>query len=573
MNPDSASSNASALSPTLLYVERKSQPSPETVLHKLSAVPMIRGLPPEEVHVLIPHVRAIEARAGTTVVEAGSSDRSLYLVLEGELDVLPADGSSEPLRTMGPGDPFGDVALVTGSPRDTAVRARTNVQLLKLKKEDFDELVAFSPALTQAVKELAETHSRWGSDASTAAPARHAPSERAWKSVALRSVRARRRGLHPWHYINIIGGLFWLALWANEQVGWFPEDENQLLVLALQLVTGLLLIDGASEALIMATDRTGARFNWDGFTSGTIGSLVETAPEFFVIAFLVLVDPFAAWLTSAITLFNNGIFFSLYSFFLPKDQKGGYVMPLSLAKAGSEVLIAGSGIALIVGLVMMGSRIEGTKSALVALDLIVLSLVFIGIYCYYQYVAIKYYSEGYDGKEGAGHAPAPGTLGHETSWGAIIFPAVIGLVASYFGGEAIGAFADTAINKLHLPTVPTAAAIAFFAGLSELFVVGQAHRRGEIGIALSNVFGGLTQVQTLLLPFCMGIIGVYGIATGQFGTYNVPINIQTMMLMILQFPLLYVLLAYIQEDHTMNNLDAAAMTGIYLLLLYFLFSF
>src|SRR5205823_7746134 len=112
---------------------------------------------------------------------------------------------------------------------------------------------------------------------------------------------------------------------------------------------------------------------WDGFTSGTIGSLVGTLPEFVLIAFLVFVQPLAAFVTSAMNLFNNGLAFSLYSFFLPKDQKGRFVMPESLSMAGNEVLIAGSGLSLLVGLVMLGARVDGVKTSLTGVDLIVLA--------------------------------------------------------------------------------------------------------------------------------------------------------------------------------------------------------
>src|SRR5207245_11284103 len=99
-------------------------------------------------------------------------------------------------------------------------------------------------------------------------------------------------------------------------------------------------------------------------------------------------------------------------------------------------------------------------------DLIVLAIVVIGIYGYYQYASIKYYAEGY-GADDPSHPPEPNRLGHDTSWGAIGLAALIGLVVSYFGGDAIGGFADIALNQLHWPTVPTAAGLAFFAGFSE----------------------------------------------------------------------------------------------------------
>jgi Ca2+/Na+ antiporter len=127
------------------------------------------------------------------------------------------------------------------------------------------------------------------------------------------------------------------------------------------------------------------------------------------------------------------------------------------------------------------------------------------------------------------------------------------------------------LGSLGLPTIPTAAALAFFAGMSEYIIVYKSHRRGELGIALSNVFGGMTQVMFLLLPFGLLVIGTVGLVTGD-ATYAIRINSVTMMLMLLLFPLFYALHQYISQEKTLSDLDAASMTGIYLLLLYFLFT-
>jgi len=271
-----------------------------------------------------------------------------------------------------------------------------------------------------------------------------------------------------------------------------------------------------------------------------------------------------------VTIFNNALVFSLYSFFLPKDKKGTFVMPPSLHKAGGEVLIAGGAIALIVGVVMLVMSVEAHKTSLAGLDLVVVGLVLMVIYGYYTYALVRYYAEG-DEQDHPAHPPDPHELGHDTSWSPILLMFVLGIAGSYFGGESIGGFADTALNRLGLPTVPTASALAFFAGISEYIIVWKAHQRGELGIALSNVFGGMTQVMFLLVPFSMIVIALYGYITGS-PLYAIPINISTTMLVLLLFPLFYALLEYIEEDHTLSNLDAAAMTGIYILLLYFLFT-
>lgn len=376
--------------------------------------------------------------------------------------------------------------------------------------------------------------------------------------------------LAGWQKVMLLGYLLWLANFLNERAGWLQGPRFEVWIAFVELLAGLTILQGACEAFIQGVERVGARYRWEGFISGTIGSLVATLPEFVVIAFLVGVQPLAAFVTAMVTIFNNALAFSLYSFFLPKDKKGTFIMPPSLHKAGGEVLIAGGGIALIVGAVMLAMSVETRKTALAGLDLIVVGLVLLVIYGYYTYSLLRYYAEG-DEQDHPAHPPDPHELGHDARWSQIILMFVLGIAGSYFGGESIGGFADTALNHLGLPTIPTALALAFFAGISEYIIVWKAHQRGELGIALSNVFGGMTQVMFLLVPFTMIVIAAYGYITGS-PIYAIPINISTTLLVLLLFPLFYVLLEYIEEDHTLSNLDAAAMTGMYVLLLYFLFT-
>ncbi|MBI2885737.1 MAG: hypothetical protein HYY02_00860 [Chloroflexi bacterium] len=339
---------------------------------------------------------------------------------------------------------------------------------------------------------------------------------------------------------------------------------------ATRVVTGLAVLQGACEAFLQGVEQMGARFHWEGFISGTIGSLVATLPEFVVITFLVQVQPLAAFVTAAVTIYNNALAFSIYSFFLPKDTKGQFLMPLSLTKAGGEVLVAGSGIAMILGGIMLALLAAEHKASLIGPDLLVAGAGLFVIYGYYTYALVRYYAEGEERGHPA-HPPDPHLVGYSTSWWGILVMFVLGMAGSYVGGEAIGRFADSALNQLGLPIIPTAAGLAFFAGISEYIIVYKAHRRGELGIALSNVFGGMTQVMFLLLPFTMLTIASLGMLTNS-PIYSIPINTSTTMLVLLLFPLFYVLLQYIEEDHTLSNLDAAAMSVIYTLLLYFLFT-
>jgi Ca2+/Na+ antiporter len=379
------------------------------------------------------------------------------------------------------------------------------------------------------------------------------------------------RGVPGWLILMAVGFALWAGLFVRSTFLTAGAQEEgvsatAVIVAVVELITGLLIIQGACEALIQSVERFGARFHWDGFVAGTAGSLLATLPEFVVIALLVSVDPMVAFVVPLVTIFNNALAFSIYSFFLPKDRARGdcFVMPRAITKAGGELLIAAAGIAAVLGLAMLGLRGESHKTTFSGTDLIVVGAVLLVVFGYYNVSLIRNFAQSPEEEQPAD----PDTQGHPTGWGGIIALFALGIVGAVLGGEAVSGFADTAINAFMLPEIPTAIGLAFFAGISEYVIVFKAHRRGQLGIALSNVFGGITQVMFLLWPFSLIVIGLFGI-TGS-ALHVIPINFSSTMLILLLFPLFYVLLEYIEEDHTLSNLDAAAMTGIYVLLLYVL---
>ena len=228
-------------------------------------------------------------------------------------------------------------------------------------------------------------------------------------------------------------------------------------------------------------------------------------------------------------------------------------------------MIAGAGICLTIGLMMLGLRTEAHKEFLGSSDLLFTAVIMFTIFGFYLYSLIRYYAGS---KEE--HLPAdPHTLGHPTEWKGILGLFLLGIVGSMLGGESVSSFAEDALHAFSLPAVVTGLILAFFAGISEYVIVFKAHRRGDLGIALSNVFGGITQVMFLVVPYTFFMIGFFNLLTGD-PRYVVPIDFTTTSIMVLLFPLFFVLLQYIEEDHTLSNLDAAAMTGIYLLLIYVL---
>ena len=554
-------SPASSLDPRLQghYTPSSSSDDDEgPALQRLSRIDLLRALPAEEVQALVPWVHHETHPTGATIITQGAGGDAMYFIESGVARVT-REGSPQSWD-VGAGSVVGETALLTGEPRSATVVAQTDLSVWRVDKAAFDKVVAESPNLRAALERLVRERKQ-----GVQSPL---PSPNFWAATALRALDARK-SLHGWQIWMGVGLALWvtLAVAGASDAAWLTALGATVAV--VELIAGLLILQGACEAFVTGVERLGARLHWDGFISGTVGSMLSTVPEFVVIAFLVRVDPLAAVVTAIVTIFNNALAFSIYGFFLPKDRRGVFAMPRSLTVAGGEIMIAASAISLSVGIVMIVQRLGEGKRALVGIDLIAIAVVMLAIYGWYVQSLLKYYAEGKDETESL--PPEPSKLGHHTGWGAIASMFALGLIGSYTGGESIGAFADTALTRIGLPTIPTAAALAFFAGISEYIIVWKAHKRGELGIALSNVFGGMSQVMFLLFPFTLLVIGVFGLTTGA-ASFAFPINSATLLLVLLLFPLFYALHQFVEQEGTLSDLDAAAMTGLYLLLLYFLFT-
>ena len=174
----------------------------------------------------------------------------------------------------------------------------------------------------------------------------------------------------PWIIKFCIGTLFFVGLWC---IRFYELPVSQVMYAILSLITGLVILQVACEVLVMATERLAARKNWDHYIAGTLAEILSTIPELVVIAFVVPISPTAAFVIALITIYNNALVFSLYSFFLPKNKKGRFLMPEPITEAGTQILIAGAGVSLIVGLLLLTlNAANHPKTNLESYDLIIL---------------------------------------------------------------------------------------------------------------------------------------------------------------------------------------------------------
>ena len=107
----------------------------------LAALPFFRGLDPTELHRILPRLETVRVSAGQAVFSEGDPGDRYYIVREGQADLTVA---GRPVRTLGPGSGFGEMALLFGRPRSATVAARTDLVLASLGREEFAWLVRTS---------------------------------------------------------------------------------------------------------------------------------------------------------------------------------------------------------------------------------------------------------------------------------------------------------------------------------------------------------------------------------------------------------------------------------------------
>ena len=107
----------------------------------LAALPFFSGLEPQELDRILPHLATVRVPAGATVFREGDPGDRYYVIREGQA-LVSAQG--EPIRRLGPGEGFGELALLFGRPRSATVTAVTDLALAALGRGEFAWLVRAS---------------------------------------------------------------------------------------------------------------------------------------------------------------------------------------------------------------------------------------------------------------------------------------------------------------------------------------------------------------------------------------------------------------------------------------------
>ena len=128
----------------------------------LRQVDWLRGLSDEELRLLVPTVSVRQFGAGEMLVRAGEAGESMFIVRSGRAEVFghTADGQVRHIAEIGRGVVTGEMALMTGEPRNASVRAITDLEVIEMDREGFTRLFKEHPDAAASIGDIIAARNR-----------------------------------------------------------------------------------------------------------------------------------------------------------------------------------------------------------------------------------------------------------------------------------------------------------------------------------------------------------------------------------------------------------------------------
>jgi CRP-like cAMP-binding protein len=118
---------------------------------RLAAIPLFESLEPEHLEALAAVVSEVDAVEGQALATEGDFGHALYAIESGTADV---SRNGDTLRTLGPGDVFGEVAILKAGRRTATVTAASPMKLIAIFKRDVWSLERSSPETSERLRSL-----------------------------------------------------------------------------------------------------------------------------------------------------------------------------------------------------------------------------------------------------------------------------------------------------------------------------------------------------------------------------------------------------------------------------------
>lgn len=143
-------------------------PSKPLCLHGQTAAirgtSLFRGLDAAKSRLLAAISEQLSFEPGESVFDIGDPPDAAYLITEGEVGFVKACAPDEVKLTLGPGKFFGEVGILTDTPRRIGARAVTPLRVLRLNRDCFLRMMRDNPDMSIAIAQDIAKRMIWLAD-------------------------------------------------------------------------------------------------------------------------------------------------------------------------------------------------------------------------------------------------------------------------------------------------------------------------------------------------------------------------------------------------------------------------
>ena len=133
----------------------------DTKVDALAKAPLFSALSKQELGALAKATEDLEVEEGKVLTREGDLGREFFVIVEGDVSVTQ-DGNE--IRRLGPGDFFGEIALIYENARRTAtVTASSPLRFFVLTRQSFRSLLEHQPEIEEKVMAALEDRLQSGS--------------------------------------------------------------------------------------------------------------------------------------------------------------------------------------------------------------------------------------------------------------------------------------------------------------------------------------------------------------------------------------------------------------------------
>lgn len=116
----------------------------------LKEIPLFEGLSQRSLQRIVRMSNEVDIPAGQVLVQPRAEGSGMFIIEEGTVEVDKLGRKLE----LGPGQFFGELALLTSTTRTARVRAKTPVRCLAINRSDFQKLLSSEPKIAISMLEV-----------------------------------------------------------------------------------------------------------------------------------------------------------------------------------------------------------------------------------------------------------------------------------------------------------------------------------------------------------------------------------------------------------------------------------